>query len=62
MRPHAVETATALYEAGTLTLEQAAGQAGLSPDAMAARVDPRDADSGGRSVDPDGGDTPVIAD
>ena len=58
MRSHAVETATALYQAGTLTLEQAAGQAGMSPDEMAARV--------GASVDPDedldAGDPPVAAD
>ncbi|MFC5970244.1 hypothetical protein ACFPYI_02765 [Halomarina salina] len=59
MRSHAVETATALYEAGTLTLEQAAGQAGMSADEMAARVQPRDVDP---SDDLDGGDTPLAAD
>lgn len=59
MRSHAVETAAILYEAGTLTLEQAAGQAGMSTDEMAARVRSRAVDP---SDDLDGGDTPVVAD
>lgn len=59
MRSHAVETATILYEAGTLTLEQAAGQAGMSVDEMAARVGPRDVDP---SDDLEGGDGRVAAD
>ncbi|MWG33355.1 hypothetical protein [Halomarina oriensis] len=58
MRSHAVETATTLYEAGTLTLEQAAGQAGLSTDEMAARVGHADTDT---RADPDG-ETPLLAD
>jgi predicted HTH domain antitoxin len=59
MRSHAVETATTLYEAGTLTLEQAAGQAGLSPEAMAVRVGRRDVDA---PDDLEPGDSPVAAD
>ncbi|MFC6836118.1 DUF7317 family protein [Halomarina ordinaria] len=35
MRTHAVETATALYEAGELTLEQAANYAGVTAGRMA---------------------------
>ncbi|MFD1512229.1 DUF7317 family protein [Halomarina rubra] len=58
MRSHAVQTATTLYEAGTLTLEQAAKQAGLSTEQLAAQVAPRDVDP---SDDVDG-ETPVVAD
>ena len=59
MRSHAVETATTLYEAGTLTLEQAARQAGLSVDELATRVRARDVEP---SDDVDPGETPVAAD
>jgi len=58
MRTHAVETAAALYEAGTLTLEQAANQAGLPADEMAARVRPKDV----AGEDLDAGETRVLAD
>jgi predicted HTH domain antitoxin len=59
MRSHAVETATTLYEAGTLTLEQAAGQAGLSVDQFAGRVEQPDVDL---DDDHDSSETPLLAD
>ncbi|WP_254537786.1 DUF7317 family protein [Halomarina litorea] len=38
MTRHAVDTARALYLAGTLTLEQAAGYAGCTPERLAERL------------------------
>lgn len=42
MTRHAVDTAHALYLAGTLTLDQAAGYAGCTPELLARRFGPRD--------------------
>lgn len=38
MRRHAVVAAMSLYRAGTLTLEQAAGYAGVTPGTMRERL------------------------
>lgn len=38
MRQHAVVTAISLYQAGTLTLEQASGYAGVTPGTMRERL------------------------
>lgn len=38
MHQHAVETAKALYQDGTLTLEQSAGFAGVTPVTMRERL------------------------
>lgn len=38
MRQHAVATAISLYQAGTLTLEQASGYAGITPGTMRERL------------------------
>lgn len=38
MRQHAVTTAISLYQEGTLSLEQAAGYAGITPGTMRERL------------------------
>jgi predicted HTH domain antitoxin len=38
MRQHAVATAISLYQDGTLTLDQAAGYAGVTPGTMRERL------------------------
>ncbi|RRJ32818.1 DUF7317 family protein [Halocatena pleomorpha] len=38
MRQHAVVAAISLYQSGTLTLEQAAGYAGVTPETMHKRL------------------------
>ncbi len=38
MRQHAVVAAISLYQSGTLTLEQAAGYAGVTPETMYKRL------------------------
>lgn len=38
MRQHAVATAISLYQEGTLSLEQAAGYAGVTPGTMRERL------------------------
>lgn len=42
MRQHAVATAISLYEDGTLTLDQSAGYAGVTPGTMRERLRIRD--------------------
>ncbi len=60
MRQHAVTTATVLYEAGTLTLTQAADYAGLTPGKMRETLRARGIDVERESVSVE--ETPVAAD
>lgn len=58
MRQHAVTGAISLYQAGTLTLEQAAGYAGVTPKSMGERLQNKGVEVRGRTVSESG---PAVA-